>query len=219
MFDYPGASTLAPTNVTIFTGCTAAEATAAFDGIAAKVQAMFPSEANIVVVGPDADVPQPHKTIVIQSGRYTNPVSGGYSSDLGRTPNEHCHQRNDSPWGTASVFDGQMRQSIFADYKQYHLSGPRSNNDWRNVPLPLSSESLIEVLVQEILHEGCHSMGIVPTASSGDGCHNDCSCGSHYMDAGDTKTMLKRLGFIVYYIQGWMPKNENYLRFVLPQAQ
>ena len=178
---------------------------------------MFPSNANIVVVGPDAEIPQQHKTVNIQPGRYFDASIGAYRQYLGFTPREHCRQRNDSPLGTAYVFDGQIRQALSDGYGDFYVNDHiQANNDWRNVPLPLSRDSLVEIIAQEVLHECCHSMGLVPPASSGDGDHNDCPCGGHYMDAGGTKTVLKRLGFIVYYVQGWMPENEQYLRFIFP---
>ncbi len=133
VFDYPGVSTLAPTNVTIFAGCSATEAAAAFADIAAKVQNLFPSDANIVIVGPDTDVPQPHKTIVIQTGRYTNPKTGRYTLDLGRTPNEHCRQRNDSPSGTAYVYDGTVHGSLLERFGEFYVNGREffnPANDW-----------------------------------------------------------------------------------------
>ncbi len=219
VYNYVGATTLPPTNVTLFAGCTAAETSAAFAAIPARVQNMFPENANIFFVGPDAEVPQPHKTVNIQSGRYFDASIGAYRQYFGLTPREHCHQRNDSPLGIAYVFNGQIRKSISDEYGLFYVDDHiQADNDWRNIPLPLSMDSLVEFIAQEVLHECCHSMGLVPPASSGDGDHNDCSCGGHYMDAGSTKTVLKRLGFIVYYVQGWMPKNEMYIRFVLPLA-
>ena len=49
-------------------------------------------------------------------------------------------------------------------------------------------------------------MGLVPNNSAEYEGHNNCICGGHYMDAGDTKTVLKRLGFVPQYIQRWMPE-------------
>jgi hypothetical protein len=216
VYNFIGAPNLLPTYVTLFAGCTIMEATAAFSCIASKAQALFPSNANIVVVGPDVEVCQPHKSVIIQAGRYFDASIGAYRPYLGVTPNEHCHQRNDSPLGTAYVFDGQIRRTIYEAYRGFYQYGDLNGNDWRMVPLPLSSNSLIGFLAQEILHESCHSMGLVPTASSIDGCHNYCTCGSHYMDDGSTKTVLKRLGFIPYYVQGWMLSNISYLEFVFP---
>ncbi len=92
------------------------------------------------------------------------------------------------------------------------------NNDWGTVSLPILADSLIDFIAQEVLHESCHAMGLVPTASSIDGSHNYCTCGSHYMDDGSTKTVLKRLGFISYYVQGWMQSNISYLNFVFPKT-
>ncbi len=219
VFNYIGTTTLPPTNATLFAGCTAAETSAAFVAIPARVQNMFPANGNIVFVGPEAEIPQPHKTVAIQAGRYFDTSIGAYRQYFGLTPREHCRQRNDAPLGNAYVFDEQIRKSISDEYGDFYVYAQiNPNNDWRNVPLPLSMDSLIVFIAQEVLHECCHSMGLVPTASTSDGDHNDCECGSHYMDAGDTKTVLKRLGFIAYYVQGWMQKNEQYLRFVLPLA-
>ena len=219
VYNYIGATTLPPTNVTLFAGCSAAETSVAFAAIPARVKNMLPANVNIVFVGADAEVPQPHKTVNIQPGMYFDTSIGAYRLYFGLTPREHCRQRNDSPLGMAYVFDGQIRKSISDEYGDFYVNeNINANNDWRNVPLPLSKDSLVEFIAQEVLHECCHSMGLVPTASTSDGDHNDCECGSHYMDAGDTKTVLKRLGFIVYYVQGWMQKNEKYLRFVLPLA-
>ena len=221
VFDYPGANTLPPTNVTIFAGCTAQEAASAFADIAAKVQAIFPPSANIVVVGPDANVPQPHKTIVIQTGRYTNPATGRYTSALGRTPNEHCHQRNDSPLGAAYVYDGTIRESLPEQYRSFYLDTGGSvnpTNDWRNVPLPLSADLISDYIAQVALHECCHSMGLVPTASAKYNGHNNCTCGIHYMDRGKDKYALMRLGLIPQYTQRWKTNNTFYLEFVFPNA-
>ena len=210
-----------PTNVTIFAGCSAQEAATAFAGIATKVQAIFPSDANIVVVGPDANVPQPHKTVVIQTGRYTNPATGRYTSDLGLTPNEHCHQRSDSPLGTAYVYNGTIRESLSRQYQFFYLdTGEYFNptNDWRNVPLPLSADLISDYIAQVALHESCHSMGLVPTASAKYNGHNNCTCGRHYLDRGKDKYAPMRLGFIPQYTQRWKTNNIFYLEFVFPNA-
>ncbi len=76
IYSYPGSSILPQTNVTIFAGCSTQEAASAFAGIAAKVQAILPPIANIVVVGPDVNVPQPHKTVEINSGALYDPNRG-----------------------------------------------------------------------------------------------------------------------------------------------
>ena len=210
-----------PTNVTIFAGCSAQEAATAFAGIASKVQALFPSDANIVVVGPDANVPQPHKTIVIQTGQYVDPVFGPDDRILGIAPNEHCRQRNDSPLGTAYVFDGSIRDSLPEAFGDFYIQSDHNierQNDWRNVPLPFSAGLLTDYLAQVALHECCHTMGIVPPASAIPGRHNNCDCGSHFMDDGSTKTPLMRLGFITYFVPGWMLSNERYLKFVFAQT-
>ncbi len=99
----------------------------------------------------------------------------------------------------------------------FYIDGPTENNDWRNVQLPLSTANFLpEVIAQITLHECGHTMGLVPSASAILGGHNDCPCGSHYMDDGSRKKPLMRLGFIDYYVQGWMLKNERYLQFVFP---
>jgi hypothetical protein len=113
---------LPPTEVTLFAGCTETNATAFFSGIAARVQEMFPLHANIVVVGPDADVPQPHKKVNIRAGRYFDTSIGAYRHYLGVTPNEHCHQRNDSPSGMSYVYDGQNRRAIYDAAQGWMLS-------------------------------------------------------------------------------------------------
>ena len=65
---------------------------------------------------------------------------------------------------------------------------------------------LADYIAQVALHECGHSMGLVPNNSAEYEGHNNCICGGHYMDAGDTKTVLKRLGFVPQYIQRWMPE-------------
>ena len=220
VFNYPGASTLPPTNVTIFAGCSATEAEAAFADNAAKVQAIFPPDANIIVVGPDASVPQPHKSVIIQAGKYIYPSNGQESDDLGRTPVAHYHQRNDSPLGTSYVYGGTIREYAFKQFQSFYLDPPPINvkNDWRNVPLPLSSSMLTEVFAQVAMHESCHAMGLVPTPSADEDGHNDCNFGEHYMDRGGTKTLLMRLGFDLWHIQRWKQENADYLRFVFPKG-
>ena len=221
VFTYVGieGDTLPSTNVTIFAGCSTASAAAAFSGVITNVQALFPPNANIIVVGPDVEVPQPHKTVNIRAGRFFDTSINRYWSFLGLTPSEHCHQRNDSPLGNAYVFGGQIRLSISGSYRDFYADGPiNPDNDWRNVPLPLGADLLINFIAQESLHECCHSMGLVPTASAILNGHNNCPCGSHFMDDGSTKTMLKRLGFISYYVQGWMQSNISYLNFVFPKT-
>ena len=224
VFDYIGieGDTVHSTNLTIFAGCSASDAAAAFESIPFKVQTLFPINANIVVVGPNSDVPQPHKTVIIQSGRYTNPSTGGYTRDLGLTPNEHCHQRNDSPWGTAHVYDGTIHSSLLETYGDFHVSiGEFFNptNDWRNVPLPLSADLIAGYISQVVLHESCHTMGLVPTASATDFDHNICNCGCHFMDSGRYRWPPVCLGFISSRIQRWMRKNKQYLEFVFPSTQ
>ena len=219
VFDYPGARTLPPTNVTIFAGCTAAEAAAAFGAIPSKVQSMFPPNANIIVVGPETTVPQPHKTVVIQTGQYEDPTTGAVSTDLGRTPNEHCHQRNDSPWGTSYVYNGTIRQYLFNGFKSFYLDEvPIYQNDWRNVPLPLSANMLAVIFAQVAMHESCHAMGLVPTASARYNGHNNCTCGRHHMDRGKDRYAPMRLGFIPHCSPQWMLNNVRYLEFVFPKA-
>ena len=219
-YRYVGSTDLPPTNVTLFAGCTAAEAASAFSDIAAKVQIIFPSVANIIVVGPDAEVPQPHKTIVIQSGRYKNPATGGYSGDLGQTPDEHCRQRNDSPSGMAYVFDGTIRQYIFNCFKGFYLDIDRDvRNEWMDVPVPLTTDLLATIFAQVAMHESCHAMGLVPAASSAHNGHNKCVCGKHFMDRGKDKYAPMRLGVIPQYVQRWMTNNTDYLEFVFPKIQ
>ena len=219
VFNYPGANTLPPTNVTIFAGCSATEAANAFAVIAAKVQAMFPPDANIIVAGPDANVPQPHKSVAIQSGQYVKPTTGEKKNALGRTPIEHCRQRNDSPSSASYVYDGAIRQSLGRFFKSYYISanvGYNPMNDWRNVSLPLSTDLLTAYISQVALHECCHAMGLVPTASAKDNGHNNCTCGGHFLDSGKYRWPPMYLGFISSRIQHWMPKNELYLEFVFP---
>ncbi len=221
VFDYVGieGDTVPSANVTIFAGCSASDAAAAFESIPSIVQALFPANANIVVVGPNASVPQPHKSVIIQPGRYTNPSTGGYTLDLGQTPNEHCHQRNDSPSGTSYVFDGMIREYLFSGFKGFHLDEEiNSKNDWRNVLFPLSSSQLMEIFAQVAMHESCHAMGLVPTASAKYNGHNNCTCGRHYMDRGKDKYAPMRLGLIPQYTQRWMTNNTSYLEFVFPNA-
>lgn len=66
------------------------------------------------------------------------------------------------------------------------------------------------------MHESCHAMGLVPTASADENGHNKCDYGEHYMDRGDTKTLPMRLGFDLWHIQRWKQENADYLRFVFP---
>lgn len=219
VFTYPGARTLPPTNVTIFAGCTVAEAAAAFGDIPSKVQALFPPNANIIVVGPETTVPQPHKTVMIQNGQYVDPATGAKSEALGRTPNEHCHQRNDSPWGTSYVYAGMIRKYLFNGFKGFYLDGDLTpNNDWHNLPLPLSANTLAVIIAQVALHESCHAMGLVPTASAKYNGHNNCTCGRHHMDRGKDKYVPMRLGFIPHCPPQWMLNNVRYLEFVFPKA-
>ena len=220
-FNYVGieGDIIPSTNVTLFAGCSATEAESAFADIAAKVQSMFPPNANIIVIGPDANVPQPHKTVVIQTGQYVKPTTGAISKALGRTPIEHCHQRNDSPLGTSSVYVGSVRQSLthfFGDFHFAPANGFNPLNDWRNVPLPLSPSLLTDYIAQVALHECCHAMGVVPAASDFQNGHNRCTCGGHYMDSGKYRWPPVYLGFISSRTQHWMPKNEVYLEFVFP---
>ena len=74
------------------------------------------------------------------------------------------------------------------------------------------------IVAQVALHECCHSMGLVPSASAAEGGHNNCSDGSHYMDRGDEKTPLMRLGLDLWHIQRWKQENADYLRFVFPKG-
>ncbi len=222
VFNYPGANTLAPTNVTIFAGCSATEAASAFADIATKVQAIFPPDANIVVVGPDVNVSQPHKKVVIQTGQYVNPATGAKSEDLGRTPNEQCHERNDSPTGVASVYNGMICQSLYNKYGAFYLQSDDQvdlKNDWRNAQLPLQADKLTDYIAQVALHECCHSMGLVPTASAKYMGHNNCRCGTHYMDSGRFREPPVYFGFIRSLVQRWMPINASYLEFVFSSTQ
>ena len=217
-----GDDELPPTNVTIFAGCSAPDAATAFADIPAKVQDIFPPNANIFVVGLGADVPQPHKTILIQIGQYIDPLTGPNDRIVGLTPNEHSHQRNDSPFGIAYVYDGTIRDSLFEAFEDFHfqsVNGFDLKNDWRNVPLPLSFSLLTDYIAQVALHECCHSMGLVPTASSILDGHNDCPYGEHYMDDGGYKQPLMRLGFDPWHIQRWMPNNVRYLEFVFKKGK
>ena len=223
VFDYPGEEDdiPPPTNVTIFAGCTAQEAASAFAGIAAKVQTIFPSDANIVVVGPEVNVPQPHKTVVIQTGQYVDPTTGATSIALGLTPNEHCHQRNDSPLGTAYVYDGMIRNSLSGQFSAYYvdrIGNLNFKNDWGKVPLPLSASLLTDYIAKVALHECCHSMGLVPYPSSDGYGHNVCDCGGHYMDSGKYRWPPVYLGFIGSLVQYWKPENCSYLEFVFPSS-
>ena len=221
VFNYVGieGDTLPSTNVTIFAGCSTSNATTVFSRIITNVQCLFPPNANIIVVGPDATVPQPHKTVAIYAGKYTGPYANLYGEALGLTPNSSCHERNDSPSGSSYVFNGTIREYVTRWYGNYYLNNSiNSKNDWRNVPLPFSDELMTVIIVQVALHECCHSMGLVPSASAAEGAHNDCTDGCHYMDDGGSKLPLMRFGFDLWHIQRWMPENTNYLRFVFPQT-
>ena len=221
VFNYVGieGDTLPSTNVTIFAGCSTSNATAVFSGIIAQVQDLFPVSANIIVVGPDVDVPQPHKTAVINAGKYNGLYPDLYGEALGLTPNTNCHERNDSPSGSSDVYNGTIREYILNWYNAFYIDPDiKSYNDWRNVPLPFSADLMTVILSQTALHEICHTMGLVPAASAVGGGHNNCQDGSHYMDDGSLKRPLMRLGFDLWHIQRWMPENRNYLQFVFPQA-
>ena len=74
------------------------------------------------------------------------------------------------------------------------------------------------MIAQVALHECCHSMGLVPTASAKYNGHNNCTCGIHYMDRGKDKYALMRLGLIPQYAQRWKTNNTFYLEFVFPNA-
>ena len=221
VFDYVGieGDIVPSTNVTIFAGCSASDAVEAFESIPLKVQDLFPANANLVVVGPNASIPQPHKTVIIQSGRYTNPSTGGYTRDIGRTPDEHCHQRNDSPSGTAYVYDGTIHGSLLENYGAFHIDVGKffnPTNDWSSVPLPLSADLIADYIAQVALHECCHTIGLVPTASATQDGHNICPCGCHFLDGGQYRYPPVYLGFISSRIQRWMQRNKLYLGFVFP---
>ena len=223
IFNYPGANTLAPTNVTIFAGCSAVEAQIAFAGIATNVQSIFPSDANIVVVGPAVDVPQPHKTIEIHSGMYYSITAGGITGDLGVTLKDNCHLRNDSPSGISGVFLGAIRKSFIEQYLDFYVNIDfhiSPGNDWRFVPLPFSISQMMMPIPPIAVHECCHAMGLIPSVSAAsDGIHNNCDCGAHYMDAGDFCSQLMRLGLVPSQHLHWMTENEAYLEFVCPSTE
>jgi hypothetical protein len=220
VFNYPGANTLPPTNVTIFAGCSAQEAEEVFAGIVPNVQAIFPPNANIVVVGPDVTVPQFHKTIGIHTGRYYSISGGGIVDYLGITPEDNCHPRNDSPSGIAGVYMGAIRKAFIDQYLDFYVNidfAISSKNDWRTVPLPFSFSQIAMSIPQVAVHECCHAMGLVPPASAAsDNCHNNCDCGAHYMDAGDFCSQLMRLGFVSSLSLRWKFENLTYLEFVCP---
>ena len=223
VFNYPGANTLAPTNVTIFAGCSAVEAQTAFAGIATTVQSIFPSGANIVVVGPEVNVPQPHKTIEIHSGKFYSITGGGITSDLGVTLKENCHLRNDSPSGISGVFLGAIRQSFIDQYLDFYVNIDfqiSPSNDWRFVSLPFPISQMMMPIPPIAVHECCHAMGLVPAASAAsDGFHNNCDCGTHYMDSGDFCPQLMRLGLVPSQCLHWITENEAYLEFVCPLTE
>ena len=183
---------------------------------------MFPSAANIIVVGPEASVPQPHKTVVIQTGQYVDPSTGFAHNYLGATPNEHCHQRNDSPFGTSYVYNTKVMRSLetwFADFYINSDTSIEAINDWRNASLPLSTDLLTDYIAQVALHECCHTLGLVPSASAKYDDHNNCRCGAHYMDSGEFRKPPVHLGFVSSLIPRWMAKNRMYLQFVFQSAQ
>ena len=61
----------------VFGDCDGTRILGAFD--CARILAVFPPNANIIVVGPETTVPQPHKTVVIQTGQYEDPTTGAAS--------------------------------------------------------------------------------------------------------------------------------------------
>ena len=219
VFADTGDDELPPTNVTIFAGCSTTDAAAAFAAIPAKVQALFPANANIAFVGPNVNVPQPHKSIIVRTGQHIDPLTGPDPNVLGITPNEHCHQRNDSPLGTAYVYNGTIHDSLLEHYSAFHADGLENfelKNDWRHVPLPLSANLLADYIAQVALHECGHSMGLVPTNSAEYGGHNNCICGGHFMDSGSFRGAPIYLGFVSSLVQFWKPVNRSYLEFVFP---
>ncbi len=216
-YSHPGEGALPPTNVTMFAGCSVTEAEAAFAGIATNVQAIFPANANIIVVGPNTEVPQPHKTVEINSGALYDPATGTYRNVLGSTPPNYCYQRNESPVGTAGVYMESVRCSFLLQYNEYYdnsLGTIPYKYDWRGVSLPLSPSHLSLYVSQIALHECCHSMGLVPEISSVANGHNDCPIGEHYMDSGQWRTILMHLGFLQPLTLRWKPENIQYLEFV-----
>ncbi len=219
VFADTGDDELPPTNVTIFAGCSTTDAAAAFAAIPAKVQALFPANANIAFVGPNVNVPQPHKSIIVRTGQHIDPLTGPDPNVLGITPNEHCHQRNDSPLGTAYVYNGTIHDSLLEHYSVFHADGLENfelKNDWRHVPLPFSANLLADYIAQVALHECGHSMGLVPTNSAEYGGHNNCICGGHFMDSGSFRGAPIYLGFVSSLVQFWKPVNRSYLEFVFP---
>ena len=214
---YPGASTLPPTNVTMFAGCSVIEAETAFAGIATNVQAIFPANANIIVVGPNTEVSQPHKTIEINPGKLYNPSTGTYRDVLGNTPTNSWYPRNESPSGTSGVYIGACRESFIRQYTEFYLKSDDIipyKYDWRGVPLPLHPSLLTLYISQIAVHECCHSMGLVPQASAKYNSHNDCQYGEHYMDSGRFRTILMHLGFLQPLALRWKLENIQYLEFV-----
>ncbi len=87
------------------------------------------------------------------------------------------------------------------------------------MPLPLSADLIADYIAQVVLHECCHTMGLVPTASATQYGHNICPCGCHFMDGGQYRYPPVYLGFISSRIQRWMQKNRLYLEFVFPSTQ
>ena len=177
---------------------------------------MFPGGANIVVVGPGAHVPQPHKTIGIHAG-----FCAPGDDSLGSTPNNQCHPMNDSPWGTAGVYLSAIRESIPSQFSRYLADCGTVyedfKNDWSQFDLPLGVGHLARFISYVVLHECGHTMGLVPDAASQDHAHNNCSCGNHHMDRGATRQIPMYLRSMPYLF--WTPSNDGYLRFVFKRKE
>ena len=143
----------------------------------------------------------------------------GYAVSAVRTNETHGLQRNDSPLGTAYVYNGTIHDSLLEQYGVFHADGLENfelKNDWRNVPLPLSASLIADYIAQVALHECGHTMGLVPTPSAQHTGHNDCICGGHFMDSGSFRGAPVYLGFVRLLVQFWKPENRSYLEFVFP---
>jgi hypothetical protein len=152
-----------------------------------------------------------------------NAAGNYFTNDLGTTPDEHCHERNDSPLGTSGVYVEAIRRSIFNQYCSfiddvYSVHGITPKNNWSGISLPLTTTQLAQYIAHVAMHETCHAMGLVPERSAAFQGHNQCDCGAHHMDSGSFRRVPMYLGVLLYYRLGWMTENSRYLEFVLPKA-
>ena len=211
-FAYAGSAEIPATNVILYAGCQVEEAQTALATLPGRIQALFPANANIAVVGPDTHVPQPHKTILIKAGY--NPSN---KKDLGLTPNESCHAMNSNPTGTSFVYLSTIHDSLESQFRksiaESDLPTIDYKNGWRQISLPVPMESMVKYMAYVAVHECAHSLGLVPKNMRIDIGHNSCTCGWHHMDNG--KMRFPPMYLHPNRILFWAPSNAAYLEFIL----